>query len=197
MAGFLASKGILSERVLKAFQSVPRHRFVSEALWFRAYDDRALPIGFGQTMSRPSTVAHLIQGLNLSGRERVLEIGTGSGYQTAILAELSASVVTVEIVEELFQRARDVLLFDLGYTNIHAFRAADYSASGNKYDAIVISACADEIPEEYVAQLAEGGSMMIPLRIRHGQMIKKIIKDAKGGVHEEEFGKAHFVPLVR
>lgn len=197
MTGVLAAKGICSETVLRAFQTVPRHLFVSEALRFRAYEDTSLPIGFGQTMSRPSTVARLIQGLNLTGKERVLEVGTGSGYQTAVLAELSSSVVTVEIVEELFQRARDVLLFELGYRNIKTFRASDYTGKQEAYDAVVVSACADDVPEDYLRQLSPGGTMMIPVRAGSGQVIKRIVKDGRGQVHEEKFGEALFVPLVR
>lgn len=197
MAGVLAAKGICSETVLRAFLTVPRHLFVSEALRFRAYEDTSLPIGFGQTMSRPSTVARIVQGLNLKGKERVLEVGTGSGYQTAVLAELSSMVASVEIVEELFLRARDVLLFELGYRNIQTFRAADYRVKQSEYDAIVVSACADEIPEEYIFQLSTGGTMMIPVREGSRQVIKRIVKDGKGQVHVETFGEALFVPLVR
>lgn len=197
MTGVLAAKGICSEKVLRAFQTVPRHLFISEALRFRAYEDTSLPIGFGQTMSRPSTVARVIQGLNLTGRERVFEVGTGSGYQTAVLAELAPSVVTVEIVEELFQRARDVLLFTLGYRNIQAYRSCDYSGKRAEFDAIVVSACADKIPEEYLEMLAPGGVMMIPVRSGAGQVIKRIVKDRSGRMHEEKFGEALFVPLVQ
>lgn len=197
MVGVLAAKGICSETVLRAFQAVPRHLFVSEALRFRAYEDISLPIGFGQTMSRPSTVARLIQGFNLTGKERVLEVGTGSGYQTAVLATLASSVVTVEIVEELFQRARDVLLFKLGFRNIQIFRTSDYTIKLAEYDAIVVSACADEISEEYLLQLSPGGTMMIPVREKSGQVIKRVFKDSYGKVHAEEFGKARFVPLAR
>ncbi|MCX7677857.1 MAG: protein-L-isoaspartate(D-aspartate) O-methyltransferase [Spirochaetes bacterium] len=193
----LAQRGILSEKLLQVFRMVPRHLFVSEALHFRAYEDAPLPIGFGQTMSRPSTVARMIQLLNLNGDECVLEIGTGSGYQSAILGLLAKHVVTVEIIDELFSRACAVLLNQLGFRNIQMFLTRHYSVTEKKYDAIIVSACAEEIPHEYLSQLVPGGRMVIPLRKGSAQVIVKILKDESGKIFAQECGKAFFVPLVR
>ncbi len=193
----LAAKGVFSARVLEALGRVPRHLFVSEALRFRAWEDMALPIGHRQTVTRPSTVARMVQALGLTGRERVLEIGTGSGYQAAVLAELAAKVVTVEIIEELHLRARHLLLMELGYRNITLVHSASFGDTGDGFDAVVVAACADMVPEELIARLAPGGSLVLPVESAKGQVIKKIVKGADGKVFEEEYGEALFVPLVR
>lgn len=193
----LAGSGIFSEKLLNAFRTVPRHLFVSDAFHYRAYEDTPLPIGYGQTMSRPTTVARLIEGLNITRNDHVLEIGTGSGYQSAILASLAAHVTSVEIIEGLLQRAKDLLLNHLGYRNIQLLHSSQYSFKEKQYDAIIVSACAEEIPQEYLNLLAFSGRMMIPLKKGAGQVLLKITKDEKGNVLQKECGNAFFVQLVR
>jgi len=193
----LAGKGVSSARVLDALGRVPRHLFVSEALRFRAYEDTSLPIGFGQTVTRPSTVGRVVQALDLRGTERVLEIGTGSGYQAAVLAELAAEVVTVEIIGELYKRARDLLLLDLGYGNITLLHSDSFGGADGGFDAVVVAACADVVPRELVERLAPRGTLILPVESGNGQVMKKVYMDRDGTVLEEEFGDALFVPLVR
>ncbi len=193
----LEARGISSARVLDALGRVPRHLFVSEALRFRAYEDMPLPIGFGQTVTRPSTVGRVVQALDLRGDERVLEIGTGSGYQAAVLAELAAEVVSVEIIGELHERAREILLFNLGYRNISLLHSDSFSRAGGGFDAVVVAACADAVPGELVERLAPRGTLILPVESGGGQVMKKIYKGRDGRVYEEEFGNALFVPLVR
>lgn len=180
----LQAKGIRDERVLKAVGKVPRHRFVEEALAIRAYGDYPLPIGEGQTISQPYMVALMSEKLNLSGNERVLEIGTGSGYQTAILAELAAEVYSIERIPSLSSRAK-TLLEELDYQNIQLM--VDDGSLGwpdaAPFDGIIVTAGAPEMPPPLVQQLAEGGVLVIPvgsessqelqiLRKRGGKLIK-------------------------
>jgi protein-L-isoaspartate(D-aspartate) O-methyltransferase len=197
LAESLAGKGICSASVLEALGRVPRHLFVSEALRFRAYEDTALPIGHRQTVTRPSTIARMVQALGLTGGERVLEIGTGSGYQAAVLAELAGTVVSVEIIEELHKRARDILLMELGYGNITLHHSDNFGDTGGNFDAVVVAACAVAVPEELIGRLVPGGVLILPVESGRGQVIKKIVKGADGRVFEEEYGDALFVPLVR
>ena len=180
----LQAKGIRDERVLRAVGRVPRHKFVEEALAGRAYGDYPLPIGEGQTISQPYMVALMSEKLNLSGKERVLEIGTGSGYQTAILAELAAEVYSIERIPSLSSRAEG-LLEELGYDNIQ-LTVGDGSLGwpdAAPFDGIIVTAGAPDMPPPLVQQLAEGGALVIPvgsessqelqiLRKRGGKLIK-------------------------
>ncbi len=157
----LRKKGISSGSVLEAMASVPRHLFVSEALRFHAYDDISLPIGNGQTISKPSVIARMVQALGLTGDERVLEIGTGSGYQSAIISRLAGSLVTMERIEELFNRARGVL-FGLGYRNITFLRSGDFNEAEGMFDAVIVAAGADILPVSLFGKIAPGGRLVIP-----------------------------------
>ncbi len=160
----LKERGIRDERILSAFSKVDRALFVGEMDRHRAYEDRALPLTHRQTISQPYMVALCLEALDLKGGEKVLEIGTGSGYQTALLAELCADLWTVERIEFLATTAEDRLL-DLGYKNIH-FLLADGSlgwSEGAPYDRIIVSAACPSIPEALQAQLAEGGVLVAPV----------------------------------
>lgn len=189
-------KGIKDERVLKAMRKVPRHEFVPEALRAVAYGDHALPIGEGQTISQPYIVAMMTELIGLTGSERVLEIGTGSGYQAAVLAELCSKVYTVERIKSLAARARDVL-DRLGYKNV-AIKVYDGTYGWKEmapFDAIVVTAGAPEIPEPLIEQLAPSGRMVIPVGDRYSQTMLKIVKTDTGIVTESSI-PCVFVPLI-
>jgi protein-L-isoaspartate(D-aspartate) O-methyltransferase len=173
----LRAKGIRNERVLKAMGKVPRHKFVDEALAVRAYGDSPLPIGEGQTISQPYMVALMSEKLNLSGNERVLEVGTGSGYQTAILAELAAEVYSIETIPTLASRTKG-LLEELGYKNIN-LRIGDGSLGWPEaapYDAILVAAGAPSMPDPLIRQLADGGVLVIPVGSRSSQELYTVRK---------------------
>jgi len=166
----LRALGIHDERVLAAMERVPRHLFVPPELLPYAYDDRPLPIGAGQTISQPYIVALSTQALELSPQDRVLEIGTGSGYQAAVLAELAGEVYTVERLPELSQTARE-RLERLGYRNLY-FRVGDGTKGWPEeapFDAILVTAAAPKVPQSLVEQLAEGGRLVIPIGGRESQ----------------------------
>jgi len=166
----LRALGIRDERVLSAMERVPRHLFVPPELVPYAYEDRPLPIGAGQTISQPYIVALSTQALELSPQDRVLEIGTGSGYQAAVLAELAGEVYTVERLPELSQAARE-RLERLGYRNLH-FRVGDGTKGWPDeapFDAILVTAAAPKVPQSLVEQLAEGGRLVIPIGGRESQ----------------------------
>lgn len=192
----LIPRGIRDKRVLKAMRKVPRHSFVSEEMLFEAYGDTALPIGERQTISQPYMVAVMTELLELSGREKVLEIGTGSGYQAAILAELSGEVYTIERFQPLSYRAREIL-DSLGYKNIH-FRADDGTLGwleAAPFDRILITAGAPEIPEPHIEQLAEGGIIVAPVGDRFSQQLVKAVKQ-QGKLSRGYHTFCTFVPLV-
>ncbi|MCS7312053.1 MAG: protein-L-isoaspartate(D-aspartate) O-methyltransferase [Acidobacteria bacterium] len=160
----LIDRGIRDERVLAALRKVPRHRFVLPEYVYDAYDDGPLPIGACQTISQPYIVALMTELLHLQGPERVLEVGTGSGYQTAILAELAREVYTVELEADLLERARQVLTA-MGYNNIY-FRNDDGSAGWPEaapFDAIIVTAAPPEVPPALIEQLRVGGRLVIPV----------------------------------
>lgn len=160
----LIDRGIRDERVLAAMRKIPRHRFVPPEYVYAAYDDGPLPIGAGQTISQPYIVALMTELLHLQGPERVLEVGTGSGYQTAILAELAREVYTVELEADLLERARRVLT-SMGYTNIY-FRNDDGSGGWPEaapFDAIIVTAAPPEVPPALIEQLRTGGRLVIPV----------------------------------
>jgi len=192
----VAARGIRDPWILGVMQKVPRHRFVDEALWQRSYDDHALPIGERQTISQPYTIAQTLQALEMRGGERVLEIGTGSGYQTALLAEVADQVFSMEKIPALARRARKIL-DDLGYLNIR-IRAMDGSYGwGDEapFDAVLISAAADAVPGPPGQQLRDGGKLVMPLRENGEERLVQLEKHAKGW-KKRDLGPCRFVPLV-
>jgi protein-L-isoaspartate(D-aspartate) O-methyltransferase len=192
----LRSKNITDERVLDAFRKVPRHDFVDGAMYAQAYDDNALPIGEGQTISQPYIVALMTQLLELKKDEKILEIGTGSGFQTAILAQFSRRVYSVESRRGLAENARKRLR-TMGYENI-AFKNGDGSEGWTQhapYDKIMVTAAAPSVPETLALQLGTGGRMVIPIGDRHQQELIVCDKTEKG-VEQRSEGGVVFVPLV-
>lgn len=192
----LIPRGITDRRVLEALVKVPRHLFVPEALWHQAYSDRPLPIGYGQTISQPYIVALMTEALELQGDERVLEVGTGSGYQAAILAELAKQVYSVERMPELARRARRIL-DRLGYGNV-LIRVGDGSKGWPErapFDAIIVTAGAPKVPKALLQQLKVGGRMVIPVGDEHSQELLKIVR-LKDGFQQEELGGCRFVKLI-
>ncbi len=192
----IEARGITDARVLAAFRKVPRHLFVSEALRDQAYGDFPLPIGEQQTISQPYIVAEMTQALEPTPDDRVLEIGTGSGYQAAILAEIVFRVYTIERIRSLFVKSRK--LFDqLHYHNI-LMKYSDGSLGWpdeSPFDAIVVTAGAPEIPETLVNQLGVGGRLVIPVGDRYAQDLIKVTRDEKG-IHKKNLGGCRFVKLV-
>jgi protein-L-isoaspartate(D-aspartate) O-methyltransferase len=194
--GQLLARGIRDPEVLRALGRVPRHLFVDTALRDRAYGDTALPIGHGQTISQPLMVATMSQALQLTGTEKVLEIGTGSGYQTAVLAQLAERVFSIERVAALYRRAR-ALLDRLGEHRV-VLRHGDGTLGWRDeapFDAIVVTAGAPHLPETLVAQLREGGRLVVPVGSRELQSLTRITR-RDGGVVREELGGCVFVDLV-
>lgn len=193
----IVARGIEDPRVLAAMRQVPRHRFVSESYRAQAYTDQPIPIGSGQTISQPYMVAAMTEMLGLDSASRVLEIGTGSGYQTAILAELSEDVYTIEAVGPLLTRARQVLE-ELFYTNIH-FRCGDGSegwAEAAPFDGVIVTCAPETIPEALIRQLAEGGRMVAPIGPAGGvQTLYLVTKQARQIVRRPVMS-VRFVPLV-
>ncbi len=192
----IEARGIHDYRVLEAMRKVPRHLFVGEALQDQAYGDFPLPIGEGQTISQPYIVAEMTQALELTKDDRVLEIGTGSGYQTAILAELAFRVYTIERVRELFIGARK-LLDQLGYHNVIA-KCSDGTLGWpdeSPFDAIIVTAGAPEVPEKLVQQLTISGRMVIPVGDRFSQTLLGIRRD-EDGIQDTSLGGCRFVKLI-
>jgi len=192
----IKARGLKDERVIKAMLKVPRHLFVDEALRDQAYGDFPLPIGEGQTISQPYIVALMTEALELKGNERVLEIGTGSGYQTAILAELALWVYTIERFPTLLERAKKVLN-ELGYKNI-SFKLDDGTLGwkeASPFDAIIVTAASPDIPPPLVEQLAEGGRMVIPVGDEFSQTLIKGVK-RRGKLHTKALEPVRFVKLV-
>lgn len=188
--------GIDDLAVLRAFDMVPRHRFVPPAVQHRAYDDSPVPIGFGQTASQPSLQALYLQTLRLQPEDRVLEIGTGSGFQTALLAQLASHVYSVERINELSFRARSAL-DELRIANV-ALMVGDGSVGWSRYapyEAIVVGAAAPAVPPALVDQLAPGGRMLIPLGDRKLQQLT-LLRKAESSVETEIVTACSFVPLV-
>ena len=197
LADSLRSRGITDERVLEAIARVPRHRFVPEDVLDRAYDDTALPIGSGQTISQPYIVALMTQELRLAGEERVLEIGTGSGYQTAVLAMLCREVVTIERHQELLRSAEPVLR-GLGFANIE-FRFGDGTLGcpdRAPYDGILVTAAAPDVPSPLYNQLATGGRMVIPVGDRAAQTLVCVEKQPDGHPLIRDLCECRFVQLI-
>ncbi|WP_025412243.1 protein-L-isoaspartate(D-aspartate) O-methyltransferase [Gemmatirosa kalamazoonensis] len=192
----LQANGITDLSVLHAVDAVPRHAFVPSAVAHRAYEDSALPIGNGQTISQPTVHARSLQEMRLTGREKVLEIGTGSGYQTALLAQLAAQVFSIERMPALLDRARDTLQ-QLGIRNV-SLLLGDGTLGWTTYapyDAIVVGAAAPDVPQPYLDQLAEGGRLVIPVGDREEQMLTVYTKRG-GQIDKREVGPVRFVPLL-
>ena len=187
---------IADKRVVEAMRRVPREAFVSPEEYQAAYNDRPLGIGFGQTISQPFIVALMVQALELKQSEQVLELGTGSGYEAAILAELAQKVVTVEAIPELAESAKEVL-DRLGYSNIEVHVAAKTLGwpTGAPYDAIIVSAGAPSVPQVLLEQLAWGGRLVIPVGSRWQQDLLKVTRLRKGN-RTENLGGCYFVPLI-
>ena len=192
----IEARGIDDRQVLAAMRRVPRDRFVPAALAAAAYDDRALPIGYGQTISQPYIVAYMTEALRLKRSHRVLEIGTGSGYQAAVLAQLAEEVHTIEIVPELADRSR-ALLRELGYTNVHVLTGDGYAGRPDQapFDRILVTAAPDHVPKPLTEQLAVGGRMIIPVGAWR-QRLMIVTRTAKGIASEATLDVA-FVPLTR
>ena len=191
----LAARGIRDARVLAAMRRVPRHEFVPEERRERAYEDRPLSIGYSQTISQPFVVARMSERLELDGTEKVLEIGTGSGYQAAVLAELVDRVFSIEIVPELAERARGDLR-RLGYRDVTVRAGDGYRGWPEEapFDAIIVTAAPPEVPQPLIDQLAVGGRMIVPVG-RGSQQLILITRDATG-VHREEGIGVRFVPMT-
>ncbi len=187
---------IADKRVVEAMKRVPREAFVPQEYYHAAYEDRPLSIGFGQTISQPFIVALMIQALELKGDEKVLELGTGSGYEAAVLAELAKQVVTVEIIPELVESAKRVLE-KLGYSNVEVHSAGKTLGwlEDAPYDAIIVSAGAPSIPQILLGQLSWGGRLVIPVGSHWQQELMKISKNKEGN-KVENLGACYFVPLI-
>ncbi|MCU0772187.1 MAG: protein-L-isoaspartate(D-aspartate) O-methyltransferase [Verrucomicrobia bacterium] len=189
-------RGITDPRVLEAMRRVPRHEFVPSELRSQAYADHPLPIGFGQTISQPFIVAFMTECLDARPTDRVLEVGTGSGYQAAVLAELVAEVYTIEIVEPLAEQA-SADLNRLGYTNVHVRAGDGYQGWPGKapFDAIIVTCAPEAVPQPLVEQLAEGGRMIIPVgRIWEQQLI--LLEKEQGRLEQTSVLPVRFVPMT-
>lgn len=192
----IAGRGVKDERVLATMRKVQRHEFLPEAIRSMAYQDSALPLGEAQTISQPYMVGLMTELLELKGSERVLEIGTGSGYQAAVLAELSEKVYTVERIKLLADLAR-ASLDRLGYRSV-AIKVYDGTYGWKEmapFDAILVTAGSPDIPAPLIDQLKEGGRMVIPVGGRYGQTLMKIVKTSQGTVTERSI-PCVFVPLI-
>ncbi|MEP0813475.1 MAG: protein-L-isoaspartate(D-aspartate) O-methyltransferase [bacterium] len=193
----LQLRGVDDESVLAAMAKVPRELFVPKRIEHSAYADKALPIGLSQTISQPYIVGLMTQLLELKSTDRVLEIGTGSGYQTAILAEIAGEVFTIERIQKLSLRARQTLA-RLGYRNIR-FRVGDGSSGWPAmapFDAIIVTAAAPDVPAPLSSQLAQGGRLVIPTGERHDQKLLRLRRIEGGGLKTEYVAPVAFVPLI-
>jgi len=192
----LIARDIKDERVLQVMGKIPRHLFIEAALYGEAYNDHPVPIGEKQTISQPYIVALMTEALELKGDEKTLEIGTGSGYQTAILAELSSRVYTIERIKSLLGNARK-LLSRLGYDNI-LFKAFDGTLGWKEYapfDAIMVTAGAPHLAKPLIDQLADNGRMIIPVGDRYSQELIKVIRKGKD-LEQKSLGGCRFVNLI-
>ena len=192
----IESRGISNPRVLAALKKVPRHRFVPKKVRHLAYNDYPLPIGEDQTISQPYIVALMTEILNPEKGKTILEIGTGSGYQAAILAELYDQVYTIEIIETLGKQSKK-RLSEMGYQNIHVKIGDGYQGwkEHRPFDAIIVTCAPSHIPEPLKEQLAEGGKMIIPVGKSYAQKLVLLIKE-KGTIHEKEVIPVRFVPMI-
>ncbi len=194
----LVSRDIVDEKILRAMAKVPRHEFLPAELWDRAYDDTPLPIRENQTISQPYIVAYMIQSLSLKKGDKILEVGTGSGYQTALLAEIHEKIYSVEIRPQLAKKAW-IKLNELGYgdrVKIHIANGSLGYEEEAPFDGIIVTAATFNIPEPLIDQLAEKGKIIIPIGGRELQTLVRATK-INGKLIEEELFKCMFVPLVR
>jgi protein-L-isoaspartate(D-aspartate) O-methyltransferase len=189
-------RGVTDPRVLHAMRTVPRHRFVPATLQHLAYADRPLPIGQGQTISQPYIVAYMTEALGVERTHQMLEVGTGSGYQAAVLAQLAQAVYTIEIVPELARRAA-MTLKELGYTNVHVREGDGYVGwpEHAPFDRIMVTAAPEQIPQPLVDQLRAGGRMVIPIGGAEQWMM--IVEKTPAGVVQRRTIPVRFVPLTR
>jgi protein-L-isoaspartate(D-aspartate) O-methyltransferase len=192
----LQARDITNQQVLAAFKKVPREKFIPASLQDQAYSDNPLPISKNQTISQPYVVAKMCQLLQLTGNEKVLDIGTGSGYQAAILSYLCQEVFTIETIESLAEEAKE-RLNKLGYTNVTVIQGDGRLGLSSEapFDAIKSAAASSDIPEAWKEQLAIGGRIVLPLKIINGQKIIRV-KKTNSGFEQESFGLVRFVPLV-
>lgn len=195
----IEARGVTDPRTLQAMRAVPRHRFVPPDLVSRAYEDHPLPIGYGQTISQPYIVALMTEALRVEPGDKVLEIGTGSGYQAAVLAEIGCEVYTVEIIPQLAEQAARRLQ-ELGYDRVHVRQGDGYFGwpEHAPYDAIIVTAAPDHLPQPLVQQLAPGGRLVIPIGPQGSyQTLWLFEKGADGQLQATNLGPVLFVPLVR
>jgi protein-L-isoaspartate(D-aspartate) O-methyltransferase len=192
----ITSRGIKDAKLITAMKKIPRHLFVEEALQNQAYSDHPLPIGEKQTISQPYMVALMTEAMLLTGKEKVLEIGTGSGYQTAILAELSEKVFSIERIRPLAIRARK-LLYELGYFNVEIkiFDGTFGWMEESPFDAIIVTAGSPDIPQPLIDQLAIGGRLVIPAGDAFVQDLFRVTKTEEG-IKKEDLGGCRFVKLI-
>ncbi len=191
----LIARGIQDRRLIEAMRRVPRHLFIDPGLVNRAYDDSALPIGEKQTLSQPYMAGKMTEALGLTGQEKVLEIGTGSGYQTALLAELCFNVFSVEKIRALSRKARE-LLDRLEYHNI-ALHVGDGTIGWSEhapYDSIIVAASSPDLPRPLIEQLSVGGKLVIPVG-DDGSQVLKLVERERFGFHQEDIGECRFVKL--
>ena len=194
--GQLISRGIKDARVLETMRKIPRHRFVDEALISQAYNDHPLPIGEKQTISQPYMVAMMTEALELEGSEKVLEIGTGSGYQTAILAELAEKIYSIERIRSLSIKARRIL-DQLEYFNV-VLTVSDGTVGLKEeapFDAIIVTAGSPDVPQPLVDQLGMGGRLVVPVGDRYTQSLMRIVR-GKEGITKTDLGGCRFVNLL-
>lgn len=195
MVGEIEAWGVSDGAVLEVLRRVPRHRFVPEDVARSAYENHPLPIGHGQTISQPFIVGYMTEALRLEGDERVLEIGTGSGYQAAVLAELAKEVYSIEIVAPLAERAKATLAA-LGYENIHLRRGDGYRGwpEAAPFDAIILTAAPDHVPAPLLEQLALGGRMVVPVGGADQELLR--FTRTAAGIQEERLLGVRFVPMT-
>ncbi|MBN2639661.1 MAG: protein-L-isoaspartate(D-aspartate) O-methyltransferase [Bacteroidales bacterium] len=193
----LRKKGIIDEQILAAFMSVPRHLFLDSGFLEFAYEDKPFPIGSGQTISQPYTVAFQTQLLDVQRGSKVLEIGTGSGYQACVLAELGVEVYSIERQKKLFEKTKK-FLSQFPY-KLHLFQGDGFLGVPEHapYDGIIITAAAPEIPQGLVDQLKVGGVLVIPLGEGSLQTMLRIVKEEDGSLTKQQFGGFRFVPMLR
>lgn len=191
----IADRGVSDRNVLEAMRRIPRHRFMPQDVAHMAYEDHPVPIGYEQTISQPYIVGYMTEQLRLKPEHRVLEIGTGSGYQAAVLAEIAKEVYTIEIVEPLARHA-GTLLKDLGYSNVHVRAGDGYRGwpEAAPFDAIIVTAAPDHVPPALIEQLAVGGRLVIPVGRDYQEMT--VITKTDHGVTREETIAVRFVPMT-
>jgi len=192
----IRKRGVSDDAVLSAMESVPRHMFVPEAYAEYAYADSPLPIGFDQTISQPYIVAYMTESLQLDSTDRVLEIGTGSGYQAAVLGEIADSVFSIEIIPELADRSEKIIQ-KLGYSNIRIIQGDGYSGWAEKapFSKIIITAAPPDIPEKLIEQLDNNGLLIAPVGVHFQQLV--LLQKKNGSVSEKRLLPVRFVPMVR